>query len=145
MTIEEAVGLVLEAARMADGTATYVLDMGEPVKIVELVRNFARLLSIPEVDFRFTGLRPGEKLSEELFGDGEHRVPTAHPRISMARAAAAGARFPLRPAAAVRRSEPQPSRRGAQPPARPGAGVHAATETAGPRARADPAIYPDDY
>jgi FlaA1/EpsC-like NDP-sugar epimerase len=84
MTIEEAVGLVLETARMAEQTATYVLDMGEPVKIVELVENFARLLSIPSIDFRFTGLRPGEKLNEELFGDGEERVPTVHARISMA-------------------------------------------------------------
>jgi FlaA1/EpsC-like NDP-sugar epimerase len=70
---------------MADRTAVYVLDMGEPVKIVELVSNFARLLSIPSVDFRFTGLRPGEKLNEELFGDDEERVPTMHARISMAR------------------------------------------------------------
>jgi FlaA1/EpsC-like NDP-sugar epimerase len=85
MTIEEAVGLVLEAARMADGTATYVLDMGEPVKIVDLVSRFAHLLSVPEVTFRFTGLRPGEKLNEELFGDGEDRRPTAHTRISMTR------------------------------------------------------------
>jgi FlaA1/EpsC-like NDP-sugar epimerase len=85
MTIEEAVGLVLEAARMADGAATYVLDMGEPVRIVDLVQNFADLLNVPEVRFRFTGLRPGEKLEEELFGTGEERVPTDHPRISMAR------------------------------------------------------------
>lgn len=85
MTIEEAVGLVLEAARMADGTATYVLDMGEPVKIVDLVSRFARLLSVPDVTFRFTGLRPGEKLNEDLFGDGEQRRPTTHTRISMAR------------------------------------------------------------
>lgn len=85
MTIEEAVGLVLEAARMAEGTATYVLDMGEPVRIVDLVSRFARLLSVPEVTFRFTGLRPGEKLNEELFGDGEQRRPTTHARISMAR------------------------------------------------------------
>ncbi len=85
MTIEEAVGLVLEAARMAEGTATYVLDMGQPVRIVELVENFARMLSIPSVDFRFTGLRPGEKLAEELFADDEEQVPTAHAGISMAR------------------------------------------------------------
>jgi FlaA1/EpsC-like NDP-sugar epimerase len=58
--------------------------MGEPVKIVSLVENFARLLSIPDIDFRFTGLRPGEKLNEELFADGEERVATAHSRITMA-------------------------------------------------------------
>jgi len=84
MTIEEAVGLVLEASRMADSTATYVLDMGDPVRIVDLVQNFARLLSVPDIDFRFTGLRPGEKLNEELFGDGEERVATSHPRITKA-------------------------------------------------------------
>jgi FlaA1/EpsC-like NDP-sugar epimerase len=84
MTIEEAVGLVLEAARMADaGAATYVLDMGEAVRIVDLVDNFARLLNLRNVDVRFTGLRPGEKLNEELFGDGERVGPTGHPRISM--------------------------------------------------------------
>jgi FlaA1/EpsC-like NDP-sugar epimerase len=85
MTIEEAVGLVLEAARMADGSATYVLDMGEPVRIVDLIRNFANLLNVRDVTFRFTGLRPGEKLAEELFGEGEERLPTDHPRIWMTR------------------------------------------------------------
>lgn len=84
MTIEEAVGLVLEAARMADGTATYVLDMGDPVRIVDLVHNFAGLLNVRDVEFRFTGLRPGEKLHEELFAEDEVRQPTEHPRISMA-------------------------------------------------------------
>jgi FlaA1/EpsC-like NDP-sugar epimerase len=83
MTLEEAVGLVLEAARMADAEATYVLDMGEPVRIVELVDNFAHLLNLHSVNMRFTGLRPGEKLAEELFGADEQALPTAHPRISM--------------------------------------------------------------
>jgi FlaA1/EpsC-like NDP-sugar epimerase len=85
MTIEEAVGLVLEAARMGDGSATYVLDMGEPVRIVDLVENFARLLNVPDVNFRFTGLRPGEKLNEDLFGNDEDRIATDHPRIIMTR------------------------------------------------------------
>jgi FlaA1/EpsC-like NDP-sugar epimerase len=84
MTIEEAVGLVLESARMAQDTATYVLDMGESVRIVDLIRNFAAQLNVDDVPIRFTGLRPGEKLDEELFGDGEHCRPTDHPRISMA-------------------------------------------------------------
>jgi FlaA1/EpsC-like NDP-sugar epimerase len=88
MTIEEAVGLVLEAARMAQNGATYVLDMGEPVRIVDLVRNFADLLNVRDVDFKFTGLRPGEKLDEELFGVGEVRSVTDHPRIFMANAVA---------------------------------------------------------
>jgi len=85
MTIEEAVGLVLEAARMSDGSATYVLDMGEPVRIVDLIRNFANLLNVRDVTFRYTGLRPGEKLTEELFGSAEEVLPTDHPRISMTR------------------------------------------------------------
>ena len=82
MTIEEAVGLVLEAARMVEDSATYVLDMGEPVKIVDLVQNFARLVNVQDVTFHFTGLRPGEKMDEELFGMGEQELPTDHPRIS---------------------------------------------------------------
>jgi FlaA1/EpsC-like NDP-sugar epimerase len=82
MTIEEAVGLVLEAARMADSSGTFVLDMGEPVRIVDLVERFADLLNISDFDVRFTGLRPGEKLHEELFCTGECRLPTEHPRIS---------------------------------------------------------------
>jgi FlaA1/EpsC-like NDP-sugar epimerase len=93
MTIEEAVGLVLEAARMSDGSATYVLDMGEPVRIVDLVQNFAGLLNVRDVDFRYTGLRPGEKLTEELFGAGEEALPTDHPRISMTRPPQAVAGF----------------------------------------------------
>jgi FlaA1/EpsC-like NDP-sugar epimerase len=59
--------------------------MGRPVRIVDLVRNFAALLNVREVDFKYTGLRPGEKLTEELFGVGEEALPTAHPRISMTR------------------------------------------------------------
>ncbi|HET7389152.1 MAG TPA: nucleoside-diphosphate sugar epimerase/dehydratase [Nocardioidaceae bacterium] len=81
MTIEEAVGLVLEAARMAEPGATYVLDMGEPVRILDLCKNFASMLNVHDFDFEFTGLRPGEKLEEELFGYGEERVGTDHPRI----------------------------------------------------------------
>jgi FlaA1/EpsC-like NDP-sugar epimerase len=93
MTIEEAVGLVLEAVRMSDGSATYVLDMGEPVRIVDLVQNFASLLNIRDVAFKYTGLRPGEKLTEELFGAGEEALPTDHPRISMTRPPQAAAGF----------------------------------------------------
>lgn len=82
MTIEEAVGLVLEAARMADSSGTFVLDMGDPIRIVDLVERFADMLNIADFDIRFTGLRPGEKLHEELFCTGESRLPTDHPRIS---------------------------------------------------------------
>ncbi len=81
MTVEEAVGLVLETAAMAEYAETFVLDMGEPVAIVNLVHNYATQLNLPNVAIRYTGLRPGEKLSEKVFSDRETRVPTAHPKI----------------------------------------------------------------
>ncbi len=81
MTIEEAAGLVLEATRLADGGAIYVLDMGDPVRIVDVVESFAEQLHIPDVTIRFTGLRPGEKLTEKLFSDSESYGRTAHARI----------------------------------------------------------------
>lgn len=93
MTIEEAVGLVLEAARMAEASGTFVLDMGEPVRIVDLVERFADMLNIGQFEVRFTGLRPGEKLHEELFCTGKSRLPTDHPRISRAAAAVPTAGF----------------------------------------------------
>lgn len=82
MTIEEAVGLVLEAALMAQRSGTFVLDMGEPVRIVDLVRSFADMVNVSSEPMLFTGLRPGEKLHEELFGTGETVLSTEHPRIS---------------------------------------------------------------
>ena len=82
MTVEEAVGLVLEAAAMAESGETFVLDMGAPVRIVSLVESYAAQVGATDVDIRFTGLRSGEKLKEELFGDAEDRIATAHPRIS---------------------------------------------------------------
>jgi FlaA1/EpsC-like NDP-sugar epimerase len=84
MTIPEAVQLVLQAYSMGDGSEIFVLDMGEPVRIVNLARNMIRLAGFePEVDIaiRFTGLRPGEKLFEELCLEGEHVVPTPHSKI----------------------------------------------------------------
>ncbi|MEP7018148.1 MAG: nucleoside-diphosphate sugar epimerase/dehydratase [Actinomycetota bacterium] len=81
MTIEEAVGLVLEAARMATGGETFVLDMGKPVRIVDLVNSFALHMQRQSVDIRYTGLRPGEKLHEALFSLAERCDPTDHPRI----------------------------------------------------------------
>ncbi len=81
MTVEEAVGLVLEAAAMADYAETFVLDMGEPVAIVDLVHKYAAAVHLPEVTIRFTGLRPGEKLNEKVFSDSEARLPTAHPKV----------------------------------------------------------------
>lgn len=81
MTIEEAAGLVLEAARLADQGEIFVLDMGEPVRIVDIVSSFAQLLHRPDVQIRFTGMRPGEKLNEALFSEHERPVRTEHPRI----------------------------------------------------------------
>ncbi|MYW03777.1 polysaccharide biosynthesis protein [Streptomyces sp. SID3343] len=81
MTIEEAVGLVLEAGRMAQGGEIFVLDMGEPVRIVDLVHKFAEQVNMPNVPIRFTGLRPGEKLNEALFSTAEERLPSEHKRI----------------------------------------------------------------
>jgi FlaA1/EpsC-like NDP-sugar epimerase len=81
MTIEEAAGLVLEAARLADQGEIFVLDMGEPVRIVDIVHSFAHLLHRSDVQIRFTGMRPGEKLNETLFSELERPVRTEHPRI----------------------------------------------------------------
>jgi FlaA1/EpsC-like NDP-sugar epimerase len=88
MTVEEAVGLVLEAAVMASTGEVFVLDMGEPVLIVDLVRAYAALLhrNTDDVVIRFTGLRPGEKLDETLTSANEERTPTAHPKIWFSRA-----------------------------------------------------------
>ena len=83
MTVEEAVGLVIEAASMAELGETFVLDMGEPVRIVDLVRNYAEQFHLHEGDFEisYTGLRGGEKLNETLFSENEVRLRTEHPRI----------------------------------------------------------------
>ncbi|NUS27991.1 MAG: polysaccharide biosynthesis protein [Streptomyces sp.] len=96
MTVEEAVGLVLEAARMAEGGEVFVLDMSSPVRIVDLVRKFARSVHVPDVDIRFTGLRPGEKLNETLFSTDEQHARTAHPRILAALPTAGEAPLPER-------------------------------------------------
>jgi FlaA1/EpsC-like NDP-sugar epimerase len=85
MTVEEAVGLVLSAAPMGEFGETFVLDMGEPVRIVDLVRRYAEQLRVPDVQIRFTGLRPGEKLHETLFGERERQLPTVNPAISATR------------------------------------------------------------
>ena len=81
MTIPEAAGLVIEAACLANGGSTFVLDMGKPVRIEDLVNKYARLAGVPMPEIVYTGLRPGEKVHEVLFDDKETRRPTAHPRI----------------------------------------------------------------
>ena len=83
MTISEAVSLILEAATNASMGEVFVLDMGEPVRILDLARDLVRLkgLDPDNARFRITGLRPGERLHEKLFDDDETPHRTAHPGI----------------------------------------------------------------
>ena len=87
MSIPEAAQLVLQAGLMGQGGELFVLDMGEPVKITDLAREMIRLSGFTEEDIRieFTGLRPGEKLFEELLADGESTLPTPHAKLRIAR------------------------------------------------------------
>jgi FlaA1/EpsC-like NDP-sugar epimerase len=90
MTIPEASGLVLQAAAMGEGGEVFVLDMGEPVKIVDLARDLIRLSGLrPDIDIPivFTGVRPGEKLSEQLTLDEEQAAKTRHEKIWIGRVA----------------------------------------------------------
>jgi FlaA1/EpsC-like NDP-sugar epimerase len=95
MTVEEAVGLVIEAASMAEAGETFVLDMGDPVRIVDLVHSYAAQMHVDtkKLQIRFTGLRQGEKLNEDLFSKSEQRSPTAHPKITATVPPAMGADF----------------------------------------------------
>jgi len=88
MTIPEAVSLILQAGAMGNGGEIYVLDMGEPVRIKDLAEQMIRISGMePERDIKITyiGLRPGEKLFEELFHEGESLCITEHPKVLLAR------------------------------------------------------------
>lgn len=88
MTIPEASQLVLEAGSMGEGGEIFVFDMGKPVPIVDLARKMIRLSGlVPNIDIeiKYTGLRPGEKLYEELLSDAENTVPTHHDKILIAK------------------------------------------------------------
>lgn len=86
MTIPEASQLVLQAATMGAGGEIFVLEMGEPVKIVDLARDLIRLSGLPEnsIEIAFSGIRPGEKLYEELYFEDEQTLPTSHPKLRAA-------------------------------------------------------------
>lgn len=88
MTIPEASQLVLQASSMGHGGEIFILDMGEPIRIVELARDLIRLYGFTEEQIRieFTGLRPGEKLYEELLADDETTTRTPHPKLRIAQA-----------------------------------------------------------
>ncbi len=81
MTIPEAVSLILQAGAMAERYGTYVLEMGRPVAITDLARKMIEIMGAPNVRIKFVGLRPGEKLKEELFEEGEERETTGHQMV----------------------------------------------------------------
>jgi FlaA1/EpsC-like NDP-sugar epimerase len=87
MTIPEACGLVLEAGTMGEGGEIFIFDMGKSVKIIDLAKRMIKLsgLSYPDdIDIIYTGLRPGEKLYEELLANKENKLPTHHHKIMIA-------------------------------------------------------------
>jgi FlaA1/EpsC-like NDP-sugar epimerase len=88
MTIPEAVQLVLQAGALGRGGEVFVLDMGEPVKLVDLATDLIRLSGREvgrDIEIRFSGIRPGEKLYEELFFGSENATPTRHPKVLRAK------------------------------------------------------------
>ncbi|WP_255554269.1 polysaccharide biosynthesis protein [Mesonia aestuariivivens] len=89
MTIDEACQLVLEAGAMGKGGEIFVFDMGSPIKIIDLANHMIRLTGLTpqkDIQIEFTGLRPGEKLYEELLADKETTLPTHHQKIMIAKA-----------------------------------------------------------
>ena len=95
MSIPEAAQLVLQAGLMGTGGEIFVLDMGEPIRIAHLAKEMIRLSGLDErdIEIAYTGLRPGEKLYEELLADGEQTLPTPHPKLRIARARGANSNW----------------------------------------------------
>jgi len=88
MTIPEACQLVLEAGAMGQGGEIFIFDMGKPVKILDLAKKMIKLSGLTygkDIQISFTGLRPGEKLFEELLNNKENTIPTYHPKIMIAK------------------------------------------------------------
>jgi FlaA1/EpsC-like NDP-sugar epimerase len=84
MTIPEAVHLVLQAAAMGQGSEVFLLNMGQQVRILDLAEDLIRLSGLEpgkDIEIDFTGIRPGEKISEDLWDEGMQYQPTAHPEI----------------------------------------------------------------
>ena len=98
MTIPEAVSLIIQAATMTQGGDIFMLDMGQRIRIDDLARRLIRLRGLrPDVDIPvvYTGVRPGEKMHEELLGDDEERAATTHPHIFRVRRKRSGDRFEI--------------------------------------------------
>jgi FlaA1/EpsC-like NDP-sugar epimerase len=92
MTIPEACQLVLEAGFMGNGGEIFIFDMGKPIKILDIaikLIHLSGLIPYEDIEIKFTGLRPGEKLYEELFSEAEEQLPTHNPKISIAKIAEA--------------------------------------------------------
>ena len=117
MSIPEAAQLVLQAGSMGLGGEIFVMDMGEPVQIVDLARDMIRLSELSESEIRivYTGLRPGEKLFEELLADDEHTAPHAAPEAAHSEGARGGPRFARRLARVAARGGENPDGLGSAP------------------------------
>jgi exosortase len=133
MTVREAVQLVLQASTIGRGSEIFVLDMGKPVRILDMANNVIRLAGLtPGVDIRidFIGLRPGEKLYEELIAQGENIRPTHHAKIKIYRALGGSARSKVRSAGSLSPNIPACEER---MPQTLDQGFPASTAMAGPR------------
>jgi FlaA1/EpsC-like NDP-sugar epimerase len=110
MTIPEAAQLVLQAISIGRGGEIFVLDMGQPVRIVDLARDLIRLSGLPSnaIEITYTGVRPGEKLHEELYYRDEQTMPTSHPKVNLAKQRACGLDNAVRMVTRLERSLGQP-------------------------------------